>query len=162
MERFSKTVELTLRDAGWFPGRNVRDQVGGWTRELRSDGFESFPEAERVLSEFGGLNVHQEAPGVNCAREPFRVAPTLAAGESDRFGEFAEFLKTPLYPLGEASGGNYFLAIGESGLVFLLMQDVRLLGQNIEEALEKLILGIQSEELPWPGTRVSGEDSSGP
>ena len=150
MERFSNKVELTLRDAGWFQGRNVPDQVEEWTRELSSDGFEIFPEAERVLSEFGGLNVHQDAPGVNCAREPFRVAPTLAAGESDRFGEFAEYLKTTLYPLGEASGGHYFLAIGKNGQVFLLMQDIRLLGQNIEEALEKLILGIQSEELPWP------------
>ena len=160
MERFSKPVELALRDAGWFPGRNLRHQMWDWTRALSSDGFESFPEAERVLSEFGGLNVHQDAAGVNCAREPFRLEPTLAAGESDRFGEFAEFLKTTLYPLGEASGGHYFLAIGESGQVFLLMEDLRLLGQNIEEALEKLILGIQSKKLPWLGISVPGEFSS--
>jgi hypothetical protein len=66
------------------------------------------------------------------------------------------------YIEGEASGGHYFLAIGKSGQVFLLMEDVQLLGQNIEDALEKLILGIQSEELLWPGTGISGEDSSGP
>lgn len=152
MERFSNTVKLTLMDAGWFPGRNVRVEIDQWARELRSDGFKMFHQAEKVLSEFGGLNVHQEALGVNCARESFHVLPTLAAGEADRFGEFAEYLKTTLYPLGEASGGHYFLAIGESGQVFLLMHDIRLLGENIEEALEKLILGIQPEELPWPGT----------
>jgi hypothetical protein len=118
MERFSNTVELTLKDAGWFAGRNVNDQVREWNSELRSDGFEVFPEAERVLSEFGGVSVNQEAPGVNCAREPFSVVPTLAAGEGDRFREFADYLKTKLYPLGEASGGNYFLAIGENGQVF--------------------------------------------
>jgi hypothetical protein len=162
MERFSKTVDLTLRDVGWFPSRNLGDQVGEWASELRSDGFEIFPEAERVLAEFGGLDVDQDAPGLNCAREPFRLVPTLAAGEADRFAEFAEYLKTTLYPLGEATWGNYFLAIGESGQVFLLMEDIRFLGQNIEEALEHLILGIQSEELPWPGSGVSGEDSSGP
>jgi hypothetical protein len=162
MARFSNTVELTLRDAGWFPGRNMGNQVGEWTRELSSDGFEIFPEAEKVLLEFGGLNVTQDAPGVNCAREPFQVAPILAAGEADRFEEFAEYLKTQLYPLGEACGGHGFLAIGKSGKVFLLMDDIRLLGQNIEEALEKLIQGIQSEELPWPGTDASSEDSSGP
>jgi hypothetical protein len=162
MERFSKTVDLTLRDVGWFPSRNLGDQVGEWASELRSDGFEIFPEAERVLAEFGRLEVDQDAPGVNCAREPFRLVPTLAVGEADRFGEFAEYLKTPLYPLGEACGGHGFLAMGKSGQVFLLMDDIRLLGQNIEDALEKLILGIKSEELPWPGTSVSGEDSSGP
>lgn len=158
MERFSNTVELVLQDAGWFAGRNACEQVREWNRELLSDGFEIFPEADRVLSEFGGLDVRQDAPGVDCAREPFRVVPTLAAGEADRFGEFAERLKTKLYPLGEASGGSYFLAIGENGQVFLLMEDIRLLGQNIEEALENLILGVQSEELPSPGR---GEDFSG-
>lgn len=156
MARFRNSVELTLRDAGWFPGRNVRSLAGEWKRELAgSDGFEMFAEAERVLSEFGGLTVHQDAPGANCSREPFQLLPTLAIHEADRFGEFSEYLKMDLYPLGEASGGHYFLALGENGQVFLLMQDIRLLGENIEEALERLILGIQSQELPWPGNDVS-------
>jgi hypothetical protein len=30
------------------------------------------------------------------------------------------------------------------------MHDIRLLGQDIEEALKNLILGVQSKELPSP------------
>lgn len=146
MERFSNTVELTLKDAGWFAGRNVNDQVEEWSRNLHFDGFEIFPAAERVLAEFGGLIVTQDAPGLSCAREPFSVVPTLAAGEADRFGEFATHLKTRLYPLGEAAGGNCFLAIAENGEVFLIMDDILWLGQNMDQALEKLILGVPPEE----------------
>ena len=79
--------------------------------------------------------------GLTCAREPFTLDPTLAASESDRFRDFVAVLNTNLYPLGEAVGGHYFLTIGENARVYLLVQDVILLGDNIDEALENLILG---------------------
>jgi hypothetical protein len=147
-KQFSDKVERVLRDAGWFPGRNIGDLVLKWKQELMvSDGFEMFPKAEEALSEFGGLLVNQNGPGITCARESFHILPTLAIDEADRFSVFSDYLQTKLYPLGEAVVGHGFRAIGEDGRVFLVEQDIMLNGNNMDEALEHLILGIQSEEI---------------
>lgn len=144
MGRFSGQAEQWLRRAGWYPGRQVPDLVASWkTSLLLSDGFEMFESAERVLLEFGGLHIDQQGPGKTCAREPFTFDPTIAAYESDRFSDFSPLLNTKLYPLGEAVGGYYFLTIGENGHVYLLMQDVKLAGKNIDEALENLLIGVE-------------------
>lgn len=147
MERLTESVEEVLRSFGWFPGRIVSHLVAKWREQLEiTDKLEMFAAAERTLSEFGGLIVNQEGPGKTCTRESFRLIPTLALHEGDRFAEFSDYLKMKLYPLGDACGGLGFLAIGESGEVFLLMQDIQLLGKNIDEALEHLILGTNDRE----------------
>ena len=56
-------------------------------------------------------------------------------------------LRTRLHPLGEASGGHYFWAIGENDDIYLLMNDLILLGNTIEDALEKLLLGIEGKKI---------------
>jgi hypothetical protein len=38
-------------------------------------------------------------------------------------------------------------------------EDIRLMGQSIEEALEKLILGILADDLSWPEADVSSDRS---
>src|SRR5688572_19047481 len=129
MTRFSPLAEDRLRRADWYPGRLVPDMVAFWkTTLMDSDGFDLFPIAERVL-EFGGLSIDQRGPGKSCAREPFTFDPALAIYEGDRFSDFSNLLKTRLYPLGEASGRHYFWAVGENHHVYLLMNDVRLLGK---------------------------------
>lgn len=146
MTRFSAQVEDTLRRAGWYSGRQVRNLVDAWRAQLlRSDGFEMFPSAERALLEFGGLKIDQQGTGQTCARESFALDPTVALYENDRFGDFVAVLNTRLYPLGEAVGGHYFLTIGENERVYLLMQNVELLGNNIDEALENLIVGVETK-----------------
>jgi hypothetical protein len=148
MTRLSSQAEDVLKQAGWYPGRQVPDLVASWKESLMlSDGFEMFQSAESALLEFGGLNIDQDAPGETCAREPFTLDPTLTAHEGDRFSEFASLLNTRLYPLGEAAGGYYFLAISENGHVYLLMQDIRLLGESINEALERLLIGREAKEI---------------
>ena len=145
MLRFSAQVEAVLRNAGWYPGRLVPDLVAKWESSLMaSDKFEMFPSAKRALLEFGGLSIDQRGPGVTCAREPFVFDPLLVSGESDRFDEFVGLLKTRLYPLGEAVGGHCFWALGENEHAYLIMEDVRLLGRSLDEALENLIVGIRS------------------
>jgi SUKH-3 immunity protein len=148
MTKFSTQAEDTLRRAGWRPGRQVPDLVESWKGSLMlSDGFEMFESAEEVLLEFGGLSIDQKGPGVTCAREPFTFDPTLAAGEGDRFSDLSSLVNARLYPLGEAAGGNLFWTIGENRHVYLLMNEISLLGKNIEEALERLITGLEAEEL---------------
>lgn len=113
------------------------------------DGFEMFPSAERVLREFGGLKFEDQGPGETCAREPFRVDPTLAAYEEELFSHFSTLVNTRLYPLGDVDNGHNYLAIGENDHVYLLMNDIQLLGNDIDEALENLIIGRKGvESLP--------------
>lgn len=122
--------------------------VASWkTTLMLSDGIEMFSSAESVLLEFGGLRIDQQSPGVSCAREPFTFDPTAAVYEGDRFSDFSILLQTRLYPLGEASGGYYFWAIGENGHFYLLMNDLRLLGITLEGALEKLLIGLEAEKI---------------
>lgn len=145
MTRFKSDVETRLRQAGWYPGRQVTDQVASWKENLRlSDGIEIFPIAERVLLEFGGLKIDDDGPGLTCAREPFELDPMLAAHEGDRFADFASLINTRLCPVGEGGRGHYFLAIGENGQIYVLMDEIKLKGISIEDALERLILGLQA------------------
>src|SRR5262245_34161720 len=124
-KRFSDIVENALRQAGWFPGRNIGDLLQKWKSELaKSDGFELFPKAEASLSEFGGLVFHQKGAGITCAREPFQLIPTLAIYEGDRFAHYSDYVQTQLYPLGEGGDGHYFIVIGKDGRVFLIMDEI--------------------------------------
>ena len=140
-KRFSAQTEATLREAGWYPGRKVHDLVASWkTSEMLLE-FEMFVIAENILLEFGGLCVDVHGPGENWTCEPFEIDPTLAAYENDRFSDLSNIVNAKLYPLGEAVNGQYFWAVGENEHIYLAMDDVQLLGANIDEALENLIIG---------------------
>ena len=150
--RFSAQAENSLRRAGWYPGRQVPDLVASWSETLlRSDGLQMFPSAESALLEFGGLKFDEQGPGVTCSREPFELDPTLAIYEGDSLGDFVPVLDTNLYPLGEAEGGLCFVVIGENGRVYLLMQDeAMLVGLNMEDGLESLLVGRRGETIRLP------------
>jgi len=98
-------------------------------------------EAATRVERFGGLKVEQSGPGVRFAREPFEVDPLQAAGEIDRFEKFAEQIGEKLFPLGIAVSQELFMAISESGRVFLLMMEIHCLGNSIEEGLTVLVEG---------------------
>lgn len=152
MARFSAQAENSLRRAGWYSGRHVPDLVTSWKETLlRSDGLEMFPSAESALLEFGGLKFDEQGPGVTCARSPFALDPTLLIHESDRFEDFVSVLNTNLYPLGEADGGLCFVVIGENGHIYLLEQDeVMLIGRDMEDGLESLLIGRLGETIRLP------------
>lgn len=151
MSRFSAKAQETLMLVGWFPGRRVQHSVALWKEALlRSDGFTMFASAEKALLEFGGLKSLEQGPGVTCSREPFEINPTLAIYEADRFEAFSALVNTQLYPLGEAVGSMCFLAIGEDGRVYMLMENIRLLANNIDEAMESLLVGVEpSPPMPF-------------
>jgi len=122
MTRFSSQSESVLRQAGWYPGRQVPELVSMWKNHPSLADLEMFETAERFLLEFGGITVTQSGPGENLARAPFKIDPTLAYHQSDLFKEFGRTVETRLYPLGEAADGWYYLAIGENGRVYYLME----------------------------------------
>jgi hypothetical protein len=145
---FSKTVDEVLRKAGWFPGRSVDTTVDGWIEKLDGPGgFQIFPAARHALRTFGDLEVRQDGPGIDHARQSFEIDPTSALGDGDLFDMWAQRLGARLYPLGEAGPVADYLAIDENGRVFLLTDALLLVGMNIKEALERLILGKKYETL---------------
>lgn len=139
--QFSSLTEQALRKAGWYPGRAVDDKVEIWDAALSREGFTMFPSARKALLQFGQLDVRVSGPGLECAREPFEIDPLKGVGEKGYFDELAAALGAQLYPLGEACGGHCLLAIDENGRVFADLNEMRLIGTSIEEALEALIVG---------------------
>ncbi|MFD5637798.1 SUKH-3 domain-containing protein [Streptomyces sp. NPDC127077] len=105
--------------------------------------------ARRQGMEFGGLSVDVSGPGVSCAREPFEIDPELAVGEEDRFADLSERFGRRFLPLGEV-GTEFFLAIDEDGILYLLAAWVFRLGPS-DEALENLIRGVKAEKLRLSG-----------
>ena len=141
MSRFTPETERALREAGWSPGRQVpEDQVREWTEQL-GDGFALSEPAAAALGEFGGLEVDQAGPGEAWARERFELDPTLALGEDDRFQLYTDEYGMALFPLGEAYASYYFLAIDPIGRTYLVMDDIKLIAESFDEALESLVHG---------------------
>jgi hypothetical protein len=101
--------------------------------------------------EFGGVTVSESGPGISTFRSPFSFLPTAAAWECDRLLAAGEALGVSLYPLGDFEHGHAFLAIDPAGRVFLVMECVWLVGNTLDEALVKLIRGIEVEPIPLPG-----------
>ncbi|MCM2417705.1 SUKH-3 domain-containing protein [Streptomyces sp. RKAG293] len=145
MSRFSPEVDVVLRESGWFPGR--RTEIFRW--KVSVPDFIWHAAAEKFLEEFGGINVHISGPGITCAREPFEIDPDLAIGEEGRFAELSELFGRRFFPLGEVGRGEFFLAIDEEGLMYLLATAVLSLGAA-DLALENLVTGVSAERLSPP------------
>ena len=140
---WSEETEQLLRKAGWHEGRDVGDhQLLSWNSKLAGpSGFEMFRQAEDILREFGGLSIDQPGPGQDFARTGFVLDPTLAEGERDRFSQFEAGIGSRLFPLGETADGHAFLATAEDGRVFLIMDDLIVVGSSFDEAVGSLLEG---------------------
>lgn len=141
-QRWSAETDRVLRAAGWYPGRSVPTEQ--WESTLREHGgFEIHPAARRFLAEFGGLAVDQEGPGVTMARAPFRLDPLAAEWDDEIFDVLSEEAGVPLYPIGDAMRRNSYLGIAPNGAVYIGMDSVALLAETPDEALRKLVEGVQ-------------------
>ncbi|MEU3428497.1 SUKH-3 domain-containing protein [Streptomyces gardneri] len=145
MSRFSQEVEGVLRRAGWLPDRRV--ELTHW--KVSAGEFTWHTAAEKFLQEFGGLRFDVSGPGITCAREPFEIDPELALGEGDRFAELSEAFGRTFFPLGEVGQGEFFLAIDEEGVIYLLGACALRQGAG-DIALEHLIKGVAPERLAPP------------
>ncbi|WP_416979057.1 SUKH-3 domain-containing protein [Streptomyces sp. T028] len=145
MARFTTEVERVLRLSGWFPGR--RTDLRAWQEQL--SGFTWHPAAERFLTEFGGVSVDVSGPGVDVAREPFDIDPGLAVGEEEAFQELSERFGRSFFPLGEIGQGEFFLALDEDGVLYLLAAWAFRLGPA-DQGLENLVTGVKAAKLPLP------------
>ncbi|MEM7035185.1 MAG: SUKH-3 domain-containing protein [Chloroflexota bacterium] len=87
MKQYLEEVsQLILKEAGWSADRHIDTTY--WKTILKENGYEIFDEAERVLSQFGGLRL---------LIEPFYRTPFYLTGEQKvtlhhRIDPFIEFL----------------------------------------------------------------------
>lgn len=88
-------------------------------------------------------------PGITCAREPFEVDPELAVGEEGRFEELSELFGCQFSPVGETGRGEFFLAIDQEGILYLLAAWALRLGPG-DPAVEHLVSGVVPEWLDPP------------
>ena len=139
---WSDETEAQLTAAGWHLGRRETARVTEWRARLSA--FDMSVAAERALEEFGGIGVEAGGAGLECARCGFDLNPELADGEEDRFAALAPFAESDLFPLGEADNGHAFLAIDRTGRVYLVMDFIALMGNDIRAALDALLVGRAS------------------
>lgn len=140
-ERFPADVLEVLRDAGWYPGRDITSAVEKW---LDQSGVERvlpiFPTAKDALIEFGGLTISQRGPsgikGRGWASQfyPLRYTPT-PANLAD-IAEFSDIIHARVFPIGGNVDGPSHIVMDEHGRVFLLHPaDDFHLGDTMDEAL---------------------------
>ncbi|MFI0939218.1 SUKH-3 domain-containing protein [Streptomyces sp. NPDC021020] len=141
--RFSDEVHQALTRAGWFPGRQVAVDLSG----AGLSGFAWHQAARFFLSEFAGISVEVKGSGVSVAREPFLFDPEAAVGEEDRFEAASERFARHFCPVGEIGRGEFFLAIDENAVMYLLAHEVFRLGP-VDEALANLVLGVKATRVP--------------
>lgn len=77
------------------------------------------------------------------ARMGFRLDPTVAEWDDEVFDVLSEEAGADLYPIGESDRRNSYLGIAPNGAVYIGMDNVTLLAETADRALEKLVEGIR-------------------
>ena len=143
---FTPNVVEELKKCGWYPGRNVSQSIN-----LPPE-FELFPDAQRILGEFCYLKCGEKGPGEECAKSTIELDPMLAYGEYDRFEKFEKILNRKLYPLGEAENRYYFLAVDDTGRIFLVMDDLLFVDISFDKALNRFFRGLKKKIVDSDGS----------
>jgi hypothetical protein len=159
MSRFPGEVEAVLRVHGWTDGRDVgpdaEEAMRIVTDQIGADGSKhaEFPAARTAITEFGGVFVTQDEPGLELRRRPFALDPTLAAATAATLADFGRVLGARLFPLGVEGDADAVLAIDEHGRVFAIDHAGEwFLGETLDTALSTLILGSSPPRVRDDGT----------
>lgn len=145
-------VAAVLGQNGWVPGRDVTT----WAREavaaVADDGFASIPAAVEALTEYGGLYVVQDGPGVDVRRGPFALVPAMAVHCRAALAAFAAVLGVRLFPIGVEGDADAFLVVDELGRVFSLdAAGEWFLGDDIGSAVATLVTGAMPRRVDDEG-----------
>jgi hypothetical protein len=105
-----------------------------WERLKLPKSFPVFPEAKRILAEFGDLKFSDRTESVD-------LDPSVGEEVADEIRVFEKKLGRPLYPVGILEGGDaLYLLIDDKGFVYALSG--RLLepfASSFERAIEYLV-----------------------
>ncbi len=133
-----ETIEV-LRMAGWVEGRTCAS-VTNWEVELQAKGGFTINDASKLfLTEFGGLCWPKREPGEHLSRFNFNFDPTSAVFEDDRFDEAGQEIGEHISPVGEVVNGHYFLGISDSGVFYLVGDDVQRISPDVWKVLDQLL-----------------------
>lgn len=116
-------VEAWFTEYGWYPGRNVADQVPAIvaeiTEESRNDGFpmEPFAAATDFIAEHAGLRLTLDA-----RREDYlHLTPVIVWGStSEEIAELSRHLGVRLFPVGWDSSEGEVMVVDEQGRFFFM------------------------------------------
>jgi hypothetical protein len=151
--RFSPVVQESLTQAGWFPERTVGDtQLTRWYVLESQKGignYRIFPAALKALKEFGGLDIKPLQSGDIYEAVRLRFDPLAALSFlGEEWFTYEWVLETSLYPLCliETEDHQQVMAIDQSGQIFSFYEELILLGNTLDEAIEKCLTGSDSGE----------------
>jgi hypothetical protein len=120
-------TRLRLLLAGWRPNRDR------WDRLNLPPSLTPFPEARRVLAEFGGLKFGNRNDGVV-------LDPSLGEEVAEEIKAFERKLRVRLYPVGVMDHQDrHYLLVDEHGIVYTLIDQLEPLATSFHRALEYLI-----------------------
>jgi len=109
--------------------------------------------AENALTEFGDLRASADGPGIECAQGSFYLNPEFAdeIDEEER-AQYRHSVIGELFPLGERDGGHGSLFVDDAGRVYFLFDELELMGDCIEDALDAILVGRLPKKLAPPRT----------
>ncbi|WP_435222826.1 SUKH-3 domain-containing protein [Streptomyces sp. Tue6028] len=135
---WSSEADGVLRRAGWRPDRAVPTDTWEWI--LRERGaFVPHEAARRFLRAFGGLVTYGWPADPLTTRSAIRFDPLQAEWEEERYGGMSREAGTTLYPVGRADEGSSRLGIAEDGRLYIAGDRVELLGETVDQALDRLV-----------------------
>ncbi len=149
--RFSDYTQQRLKDAGWFPNRNIANKIQ-YPKQV-----EIFPIAYEIISEFGNLQIGTEysmQPGIELATAALWIEPSKAiAHESIESAQ--EIIGEKVYPIGLVDFDNSSIGaiyVNQIGCVFRLGDTEDFYGNDFDKALQKMLEGIMPipiEDASW-------------
>lgn len=136
---FNTEVLALLKQAGWFPGRNVGDMV-----DYPSD--VAYPlDIQMLLNEYGKLFVRSTGAGVNMGRNSIDFDPSWAEQESSEDGKlhyYSSVIGTTLYPLGYVPDESLMLCIDSDHKVYMAGDYLYWVGNSFAEGISNILLGV--------------------
>ena len=135
MRRFSRDIREKLIRAGWYEGRDVLQEVN------IPKFFNTFPAALQVLREFGNLTLW--------GKSTVEIDPSLEERVEECLAPYEAQLGVKLCLLGSLDEGHGSMVIDEVGGVYAMWGvsgAFYLAGNNIDQALENLLLGHRLSE----------------
>ncbi len=147
--RFPATVDTTLRNAGWQPGRWDIRQAETWADALRDHTSPAghrhavFPAAVEAWAEFGGLHITTRSPGRQLAPATLHLDPLHGLHMARTLGDLGRALSTEVAPLGHEPDTHTLLAIDTEGRTYAIDHTGDwYLGTTVDQALTALLTGI--------------------
>jgi hypothetical protein len=140
-------VMSVLSRFGWTPDRTC--DVNTWIKDRETVGFVSFPLAELVLANLGGLTVKLPGSLTGLEVAPIEVVefdPTLVSFDSTRVWQNETGLR--LFPLGIVDR-QVDLLLSLDGQCYLGFGPLWKNGENIDDALKNMFFGVKKGEMVW-------------